>query len=83
MSPRRELTKEELLVLGLVQELHGAHNTAADVFFADGDEACMSAKDSSGNSQIFVSLTNIGNWVRDGQITVEDARSWIFPTHTA
>jgi hypothetical protein len=83
MTNKRSLTAEELFVLGLVQDIHGAQNTPADVFFADEGEACISARDESGVSRVFVSLTNLGDWYRAGQLSLEDLRSWISGEHAA
>jgi hypothetical protein len=83
MTSKRSPTADELFVLRLVQEIHGAHNTPADIFYTDDGEACISARDNSGQVRVFVNLTNLGEWYRDGQITLEDLRAWISAEHAA
>jgi hypothetical protein len=79
MAGRRSLTAPELLVLRLVQELHGAHNTEAEAFFTDADEACIAATNVAAEPVVFVSLTNLGTWHAAGELSDEDMRAWIAP----
>jgi hypothetical protein len=83
MTNKRSLTADELFVLGLVQDIHGAQNTLADVFYTDEGEACIGARDEGGQTRVFVNLTNLGEWYRSGQLSLEDLRSWISAEHAA
>ena len=83
MTERRPLTEDELFVLRLVQEAHGFHNTEADVFFTDPAEAVITARGPEGDLRVFVSLTNLADWYRSGQISMEDMRAWISPPNVA
>jgi len=83
MTNKRTLKPDELFVLGLVQDIHGAHNSPADVFYTEDDEACISARDEAGTARVFVNLTNLGDWYRAGQVSLEDLRLWISAEHAA
>jgi hypothetical protein len=83
MTHKRSLTTDELFVLGLVQEIHGAQNTPGDVFYTEDGEACISARDQDGQSRVFVNLTNLGEWYRLGQLPLEDLKLWISAEHAA
>ncbi len=76
-DPRRQLTETERFVLGEVRAWWGDQNTEQDLFFTDHDEAALFVKDRDGDLPVFVNLTNIGNWHRDGTLTLEELRRWI------
>jgi hypothetical protein len=75
---RRPLSDGEQLVLREVQRHLGAHNTEADVFFSDADEATIFARPAASGHPVCVVLTNLAAWLEDGTIeSVHDLPSWL------
>ncbi len=75
----RDLTEEECQILKIIQQHYGAHNTAEDVFWANGDEAVLSVKTRAGSTAIMANLTNLANWCADGTIASDEElkREWL------
>lgn len=79
MSPRRELTPGESVVLGMIQQGCGSQNVPDDVFFTDAGDAAILVKAPNGSSTLMVNLTNLAEWRANGTIS-SDAdlkRDWL------
>ena len=73
----RELTAVEQFVLGEVQAYWREQNTVDEVFFTDRDEAALFVLTRDGSRPVLVVLTNLGEWHRDGTLTIEKPRKQI------
>jgi len=76
---RRDLTPGEAKILGIIQDGYGSKNTVDEVFFTLEDEAAIAVKNSAGNTQLIVNLTNLAAWRADGTIPTDDAlrKDWL------
>ena len=77
MSSRRDLTDAEQLVLTEIQRYWGPQNTVDRVFFTERDEAALFVLDRVGGLPIAIVLTNLGEWHRDGSLSLEALREQI------
>ena len=68
-TPRRALTKDEILVLEQIQDMYGPQNTEERVFFSDRNEAVLMVTDRDGVVGMMTVLTNLGAWYADGTIS--------------
>ena len=71
---RRSLSEVERFVLREVQSYWGEQNTEDEVFFTDRDEATLFVKARDGSLPVCIVLTNLGNWYRDGLLSVGELR---------
>ena len=71
---RRDLTDVERLVLREVQSYWGDQNTVDEVFFTDNDEAALFVRARDGSYPVMVVLTNLGEWHRDGDLSIDELR---------
>jgi len=70
---RRDLTPEELSVLREVRMFWGPQNRVADVIFSDKEAALfVTARD--GSVPLVVVLTNLGAWLKDGTMSLQEVR---------
>jgi hypothetical protein len=74
---RRSLTETERFVLREVQSYWGEQNTVDEVFFTESDEAALFVKARDGSLPVCVVLTNLGNWHRDGLLSIDELRRHI------
>ena len=68
----RPLTSAELEILQIARDHLGSQNTERDVFFADDGGAAIFAKNENGSPCIMLHLTNLAEFVRDGQMSRAD-----------
>ena len=73
----RALRPDELAVLGLVQAEWGPQNTERSVQFVSDGEAHLWVHDRSGETVMFVSLTNLADAQRDGSLSREKLLEWV------
>jgi hypothetical protein len=74
---RRELTDVEQFVLREVQAYWGDQNTVDEVFFTDLDEAALFVLARDGSRPVMIVLTNLGEWHREGILSIEALREQI------
>jgi hypothetical protein len=67
----RALHPHELEVLALVQTEWGPQNTEQSIQFVASGEAQLWVHDRSGDTVLFLSVTNLADWHRDGSLTRE------------
>jgi hypothetical protein len=65
----RPLTSAELDILQIARDHLGPQNTEHDVFFTDDGGAAIFAKSQNGSPCIMLHLTNLSEFIRDGQMT--------------
>jgi hypothetical protein len=70
---RRNLTPGEAKILGMIQDGYGPKNTVDEVFFTLEDEAAIAVKNSAGDTQLMVNLSNLAAWRADGTIPTDEA----------
>ncbi len=58
-SAVRELTADEMYILGLIQGMYGGHNTERGCFMTPEGGVALFVKDSGGESVVMVHLTNV------------------------
>ena len=68
----RPLTSAELDILQIAREHLGPQNTERDVFFTDDGGAAIVAKSQNGSPCIMLHLTNLAEFLREGQMTRAD-----------
>jgi hypothetical protein len=56
----------------MIQDGYGSHNSDAEVFFTDADEAAILVKASNGTSPLMANLTNLAAWRADGTIPSDE-----------
>ena len=56
----------------MIQDGYGSHNTDAEVFFTNADEAAILVKASNGTSPLMANLTNLAAWRADGTIPSDE-----------
>ncbi len=82
LIPRR-LSYDELLVLRLIQAVHGSGHSIADVVVTAGADACIAVGDATGAARAVFNLTAMGGWYRSGAMTLEGLRRWVAEQYTA
>lgn len=73
----RALRPHELYVLRLVQSEWGPQNMEQSVRFASNGEAQLWVHDRSGETVLFLSITNLADWHLDGSLSREKLLEWI------
>jgi hypothetical protein len=76
---RRDLIPGEAKILGMILDGYGSKNTVEEVFFTLEDEAAIAVKNSAGDTELMVNLTNLAAWRADGTIPTDEAlrKDWL------
>jgi hypothetical protein len=77
--PKRVLTDGETVVLTIIQQGYGSHNSVDKVFFSPADEAVIFVRLANGMSALMANLSNLAARRADGTISCdEDLRTkWL------
>lgn len=73
-AARRALSDPERFVLAEIQAIWGEQNRDADVFIYAGCEAVLFVTSPDGGGPGVAVLTNLGNWYRDGTLSLDELR---------
>jgi hypothetical protein len=70
--PKRVLTDGETVVLTIIQQGYGAHNSIDKVFFSPADEAVIFVRLANGMSTLMANLSNLAARRADGTISCDE-----------
>jgi hypothetical protein len=70
--PKRVLTDGETVVLTIIQQGYGQHNSVDKVFFSPADEAVIFVRLANGMSALMANLSNLAARRADGTISCDE-----------
>jgi hypothetical protein len=70
--PKRVLTDGETVVLTIIQQGYGPHNSIDKVFFSPADEAVIFVRLANGMSALMANLSNLAARRADGTISCDE-----------